>query len=115
MLKKTKVDFRVQDAPEILLERTFSGADMEAILTRAKFRAVSEAKGRAKSDAVVTAEILEEVVEDFIPPTYPLEVEMQNLAAVLECTSRNMLPDKYRNMDREDMVRRVEELKLLVR
>lgn len=115
MLKKTKVNFKIGDAPETLLDRTFSGADMEAILTRAKFRAVSNAKGRRKADAAVTAEILAEVVEDFIPPTYPLQVEMQNLAAVLECTSKSMLPDEYRNIDREDMVRRVEELKLLIK
>ena len=115
MLKKTKVNFKVADAPEILLERTFSGADMESILTRAKFRAVSNAKGRKKADAAVTAEVLTEVVEDFIPPTYPLEVEMQNLAAVLECTSKSMLPEQYRDLNREDMVRRVEELKLLIK
>ncbi|HEX9659718.1 MAG TPA: AAA family ATPase [Rhodothermales bacterium] len=115
MLKKTKVDFSIKHAPESLLERTFSGADMEAILTRAKFRAVSNAKSADKADAVVTAEILDEVVRDFIPPTYPLEVEMQNLAAVLECTSRSMLPEQYRSLDREETVRRVEELKLLIR
>jgi SpoVK/Ycf46/Vps4 family AAA+-type ATPase len=115
MLKKTKVDFNVKHAPDSLLERTFSGADMEAILTRAKFRAVSNAKGAEIADAAVTAEILEEVVRDFIPPTYPLEVEMQNLAAVIECTSKSMLPEQYRSLDREEMVRRIGELKLLIK
>jgi SpoVK/Ycf46/Vps4 family AAA+-type ATPase len=113
MIKKTGVDFKVADAPEVLMERTFSGADMEAILTRAKFRAVARAKGR--EEPTVTPEILEEVVEDFIPPTYPLEVELQNLVAVLECTSQSLLPEKYRSMERESTVRRVEELKQLIR
>jgi hypothetical protein len=62
----------------------------------------------------VTTEILQHVVEDFIPPTYPLEVELQNLVAVLECTSREMLPEGFRKMEREAIVRRVEELKRLV-
>jgi len=113
MIKKTEVDFKVENAPEALLERTFSGADMESILTRAKFRAVARSKGREIPK--VTAAILKEVVEDFIPPTYPLEVEMQNLVAVLECTSQRLLPKEYRSMDREETVRRVEELKRLIR
>jgi hypothetical protein len=53
-------------------------------------------------------------VDDFIPPTYPLEVELQTLVAVLECTSRAMLPEQYRDLDRERAVRRVEELKVLI-
>ena len=42
---------------------------------RAKFRALG--KGR---DAV-TAEDLTEVLGNFIPPSYPLEIELQNMAA----------------------------------
>jgi hypothetical protein len=53
-------------------------------------------------------------VDDFIPPSYPLQVELQTLAAVMECTSRSMLPSKYRDLDREAVVRRIEELKRLV-
>ena len=100
-----------EEIPESLLngEYTFSGADMEALLTRAKFAAASSNGGK------VTGEILQAVVEDFIPPTYPLEVELQTLNAVLECTSKALLPSKYRAMDRETIVRRVEELKRLIR
>jgi len=53
-------------------------------------------------------------VDDFIPPTYPIEVELQTLAAVLECTSRALLPERYRHMDRETIIRQVEELKALL-
>ena len=110
MLRRTKVNLPIEQAPEALLdgERTFSGADMEAILTRAKFRAAAEGL------MDVTADILTDVVADFIPPTYPLEVELQTLAAVQECTSRNLLPPEYRDMDREAITRRVEELKRLI-
>lgn len=116
MLRRTGVDLKLEDAPEALLdgERTFSGADMEALLTRAKFRAAADA-ARGEGSGEVTQQILETAVEDFIPPTYPLQVELQALAAVLECTSRALLPEQYRDMDREDVVRRVRELKLLVR
>ncbi|NNE36184.1 MAG: ATP-binding protein, partial [Rhodothermales bacterium] len=109
MMKRTKVSLPIEEIPESLLngEVTLSGADMEALMTRAKFRAAPQ--------GTVTGQILEETVQDFIPPTYPLEVELQTLSAVLECTSRALLPEKYRNMNRESIVRRVEELNRLIR
>ncbi len=113
MMKRTNVKIKMSDIPEALLngERTFSGADMEALLTRAKFRAASD--GRTKGN--VSQRILQDVVDDFIPPTYPLEVELQTLVAVLECTSKSLLPEQYRTMDRETMVRRVDELAHLIK
>ncbi|MFQ5569392.1 MAG: ATP-binding protein [Rhodothermales bacterium] len=112
MMRRTGVDLPIDKVPEPLLngERTFSGADMEALMTRAKFRAAAN----GPSDSTVTPEIMQEVVDDFIPPTYPMAVELQTLAAVLECTSRDLLPEQYRNMNRETIVRRVEELKRLI-
>jgi hypothetical protein len=49
-----------------------------------------------------------------MPPSYPLEVELQNLVAVQECTSRELLPESFRRMDRDFVTRRVRELKLLI-
>ena len=113
MMKRTGVTLPMEQVPDTLLngERILSGADMEALFTRAKFRAAAQASGKKKG--TVTPEILSEVVSDFIPPSYPVQVELQALAAVLECTSRAMLPEHYRHMDREQITRRVEELKAL--
>jgi len=113
MMKRTGVKIDMDKIPDALLngQRTFSGADMEALLTRAKFKAASE----DGAEGSVTPEILGEVVDDFMPPTYPLEVELQTLVAVLECTSQSLLPETYREMDREDIVRRVDELSHLVK
>jgi len=72
-------------------------------------------KSVLENDAVIDAEDLKSALEDFIPPSYPTEIEMQNLAAVLECTSRSLLPAKYREMDRADIARRARELMLLSR
>jgi SpoVK/Ycf46/Vps4 family AAA+-type ATPase len=85
-----------------------SGADIEAALVRAKFHALG--KGR---DAV-TAEDLTEVLANFIPPSYPMEIELQNLAAVQECTSRELLPEAFRTLDRGFVTRRIRELKMLL-
>lgn len=111
MKKKTGLQMTEQYLPKIIEEglKTFSGADMEAALTRAKFRAASE--GRKK----VTPEILDSVLADFLPPTYPEEVELQTLSAVIECTSRELLPERYQEMDRGDLLDKIEELKQRIR
>ena len=174
MMRKTGVSAPMSEVPDALLdgERTYSGADMEALLTRAKFRAATHAldpgpedvpptdarstearstedradgadadqagepesvapggdgqtSGDGSADApatepaedgrvTVSRDVLEAVVEDFVPPSYPLAVELQNLVAVMECTSRSMLPERFRSLDREATVRRVAELKRLI-
>ena len=87
MVKKTKITLEEEIVPEIILSDTYnlSGADMEAILTRAKFEAVAHEK------TTVDLHLLEQVISNIIPPTYPEEVELQTLLAVLECTSK-LLP-----------------------
>ncbi|WP_412067514.1 ATP-binding protein [Rubrivirga sp. IMCC43871] len=146
MMRKTGVDVPMSEVPDALLdgERTYSGADMEALLTRAKFRAATHALDDVASEpnpdtdteepsggdgqvgdppaeaagadapAPITRAVLDAVVEDFLPPSYPLQVELQTLAAVMECTSRSMLPERFRSLDREATVRRVAELKRLI-
>ncbi len=110
MMRRTGVDLPIEAAPPELLEgeRTYSGADMEAVLTRAAFRAAGS------NDGTVTPALLQETVNDFIPPTYPTEVELQQLAAVLECTSRDLLPERFRSMKRSEVVERLEQLKRMV-
>jgi len=85
-----------------------SGADIEAVLVRAKFRALAQGREEPTEDDVRA------VVADFVPPSYPLEIELQNLAAVQECTSRELLPEVYRMMERDTITRRIRELKLLL-
>ncbi len=53
---------------------------------------------------------IKEALEDFIPSSYPTEIELQTLMAVLECTSRSLLPDQYRKMERGEIIRRTNEL-----
>ena len=55
-----------------------SGADIEAALVRAKLRAVSNQREKVTSDDI------KETLADFMPPSYPIEVELQTLVAVAE-------------------------------
>jgi SpoVK/Ycf46/Vps4 family AAA+-type ATPase len=86
----------------------FSGADLEAVLIRAKLRAAMADR------SFVTREDMEEAMGDFIPPAYPYEIELQNLVAVLECTSKEMIPKRFRNLDRTKLVKDIQELKSLL-
>ena len=105
MQKKTHVKLGDQSFAALAGEQRYSGADIEALLVRTKFRAFTE--GRSSP----TASDLQAVLADFVPPSYPLELELQNLVAVQECTSRELLPENFRALKREDVTRRVRELK----
>lgn len=85
-----------------------SGADMEAALTRSKFKAAALGVDKVNFD------IIAQVFNDFIPPTYPEAIELMNYAAVLECTSKDLLPPRFRDMSRQEVLERVEELKMTV-
>jgi SpoVK/Ycf46/Vps4 family AAA+-type ATPase len=111
MQKKTGTTLPSPEAEKFFLDHSgpLSGADVEGVLTRARMKSVLE------NNTALNLDDLKSALEDFIPPSYPTEIEMQNLVAVLECTSRSLLPAKYRDMDRGEAVRRAQDLMLLSR
>ena len=76
-------------------------------------RAVLEAESADSSQ--VTAEHLARALGDFIPPANSLERELQILVAVLESTSKELLPPRYRDLERAAIQARVNELKMILR
>jgi hypothetical protein len=68
-----------------------------------------------QNKSAVDTEDLKVVLEDFIPPYYPTEIDLQNLVAVLECTSKCLLPKQYRDIERSEIIRRANELLALAR
>jgi AAA+ superfamily predicted ATPase len=111
MQKKTRTAINSPEGERFFLDnaKSLSGADIEAVLVRARMKASTQ----DRSD--VTLEDLKGALEDFIPPSYPSEIELQNLVAVLECTSRSLLPDHYRSVERDELIRRVSTLTALIR
>jgi SpoVK/Ycf46/Vps4 family AAA+-type ATPase len=79
--------------------RPLTGSDIEAILTRAKERAVL-----AKRDDDVQLTDLEEAVNSFIDPLDPNLLALQELAAVLACSDRRYLPTRYAQTDRAPLM-----------
>ncbi len=94
------------DIEKFFLDRagSLSGADIEAVLVRSHMRSSLQKK------AAVDALDLQAALEDFIPPYYPTEIDLQNLVAVLECTSKSLLPKQYRDMERSELIRKTNEL-----
>jgi SpoVK/Ycf46/Vps4 family AAA+-type ATPase len=111
VLKKTGVALASPEAEAIFLKHAegLSGADVEAILTRARMKNALENQAGLEAADMVAA------LEDFIPPSYPTEIELQTLVAVLECTSKSLLPEEYRAMDRGEIIRRTNQLAMLSR
>ncbi len=106
MQKKSGLQIASPAAEQFFLKnaRGLSGADVEAILIRARMKSVLE------NDVALDEDDLKAALEDFIPPSYPTEIELQTLAGVLECTSKSLLPEAYRDMDRSEIIRRTNEL-----
>ena len=88
---------------------SLSGADIEAVLVRSHMRSSLQKK------AAVDTDDLKAALEDFIPPYYPTEIDLQNVVAVLECTSKSLLPKQYRDVERSELIRRANELLALSR
>ncbi len=111
MQKKTGAQVASPEVEEFFLKRAagLSGADVEAVLMRARMKSVLE------NDAAVGLDDIQAALDDFVPPSYPTEIELQTLVAVLECTSKSLLPEQYRTMDRGEVIRRVNELSALTR
>jgi len=95
-----------EEIEKFFLDRagTLSGADIEAVLVRSHMRS------SLLNKAAVDSEDLEAAMDDFIPPYYPTEIDLQNMVAVLECTSKSLLPKQYRDVERSELIRRANEL-----
>ena len=74
-------------------------------------QALTELKRRRLLEKTLTPEMVLEEVADFVPSDIARQREYQELLAVLECTSREILPDRYVGLSRESVVQRVQEIR----
>ena len=87
-------------------EFPLTGSDVDAILVRAKERAVL-----ALRDNDVQVGDVEEAVQSFIDPLDPELLALQELAAVLACSDRRYLPARYQDADRAKLMEEFARLK----
>ena len=90
MSKKNKIKLTEDAIPEVSPDRNLSGADLESVLLSARRKTLAEGR------EIVERQDLQSALDEFIPSAEGLEKELQELAAVLECTDRNFLPAKWR-------------------
>ncbi|MDR0513091.1 MAG: AAA family ATPase [Treponema sp.] len=88
-------------------EHDVSGAEIESMLIRAMQRALTDGR------TMIGKKDMEEVMEDFIPPSYPHAIRLQNLVAAVECTSKKMVPKRFQ-LDNSRMVQEIQDLKVLL-
>jgi SpoVK/Ycf46/Vps4 family AAA+-type ATPase len=108
MLKKLGLKTQVTSIADVATEDQYlglSGSDLEAVLVRAALEA------EATESSELKPEHLQKAFSDFIPPANTREREMQILCAILECTSRELLPERYRALDRGEVQARINEIK----
>ena len=86
MARKLGTRLSADDVPKIPQKGQLSGADVEGMVGRAWRKSLLSGADH------VTAEAMQEVVEQFMPSTQGLERELQEVAAMIECTDREFLP-----------------------
>ena len=86
MAKKLGTTLNADDVPKIPQKGQLSGADIEGMVGRA-WR-----KSLLAGAKVVTPGAMRDVVDGFMPSTQGLERELQEVAAMIECTDREFLP-----------------------
>ena len=88
LAKKLGTTLREEDVPPVQAEQRgmLSGADIEGMVARAWRRSL------LSGATVVTPEALKEVIAQFMPSTQGLEKQLQEAAAIIECTDREFLP-----------------------
>jgi SpoVK/Ycf46/Vps4 family AAA+-type ATPase len=91
MGKKNRVPLADDAIPAVDPARRLSGADLESVVLAARRLAMS-----AGHDTVTRAD-LEQALAEFIPSAQGLEKELQELAAVLECTQLGFLPKEWQD------------------
>ena len=86
LAKKLGSQLAADDVPAIPQTGHLSGADIEGMVGRALRASILAGASH------VTREALAQVVAEFMPSTQGLERELQETAAILECTDRQFLP-----------------------
>jgi AAA+ superfamily predicted ATPase len=92
LARKLGAKLSPEDVPPVPAEQRgqLSGADIEGIVGRALRKSLLAGASH------VTRESLAEVMEGFMPSTQGLEKELQEIAAIIECTDREFLPEAMR-------------------
>lgn len=91
MGKKNKIDVEPIIVPKVSPDKRLTGADIESVLLTAKRNSLTAGHSE------LTGADLKQALDEFIPSAQGLEKELQELAAVMECTQLAFLPPVWRD------------------
>ncbi|MCO4769537.1 MAG: ATP-binding protein [Deltaproteobacteria bacterium] len=98
LLRKNKIRHRINDYPAFARRvEGMTGAEIEAVLLNATNFADDDDR-----ETIGDADLLA-AADDFIPSRDDAMMRYMELLAVFECSSRQMLPDRYKAMSSEDL------------
>jgi ATP-dependent 26S proteasome regulatory subunit len=109
LFKKNKINYEINDFSKINEKILgYSGADIEAIILLADgFAADAEHEKILEEDMI-------KAIDDFIPNRDSRMIEFMEYLAIFESSSRNMLPEKFKNLSNEEINERLAELKSML-
>jgi hypothetical protein len=107
--RKLKVALGPADLPEFPAGVTLGGHEIEGVVVRALrvFELQSEPRQPLK-------DILDGVLREMRPSAHTRKLEYMDLVAVKECTDARFLPERYRNLEPEQIEARLDELRRFV-
>jgi SpoVK/Ycf46/Vps4 family AAA+-type ATPase len=110
MVAKNKIKHEVQDWSPITKNKlSLSGADIESMILRS--RRIARVGGRT----VVTQLDIEQVAAEFTPARDEMAIEFQMLVAAREATSKEMVPEQYRQISPAELSQRIEALRAYIK
>jgi AAA+ superfamily predicted ATPase len=107
--RKLKLALLPEDLPDLPDGLELGGHEIEGVLVRALrvYELQSEPRRSLK-------DILSEVLREVRPSAHTRKLEYMDLVAVKECTDARFLPERYRNLEPEQIEARLDELRRFV-
>jgi AAA+ superfamily predicted ATPase len=103
---KLKVTLAESDIPDIPEKLELGGNEVEGVLVRAL-----RTQALATEPKRPLREVLAAVLQEIRPSAHRLKLEYMDLVAVKECTDSRFLPARFREMEPDELERRISELR----
>lgn len=110
LARKNKVEISDQDMPEFPDNLEIGGNEMEGILIMAS--RMFELQPDDSAERKPVGHFIKEAMAAYRPMAHSARLEYMDLAAVVECTDKRFLPDKFAALDIDRVKKRMDELKL---
>jgi ATP-dependent 26S proteasome regulatory subunit len=109
LARKNKVELAESDVPDFPENSDIGGNEMEGILIMAS-RMYELQEDDSEKQPI--GHFIKQAMESYRPMAHSARLEYMDLAAVVECTDKRFLPEKFAKIDVEQAQKRMDILKL---